>query len=101
MFDTIRAHIDNPLFVFVIAFFGQSLAAYAGDFLRKRTPQLRQDEHERHDFDTVRATTMTLLALIIGFSFSMAFHATISAKRSRGGGKCHRYGIFACGSPAG
>ena len=36
----------------------------------KRTLQLRTDE--RHDFDTVRTTTMTLLALIIGFTFSMA-----------------------------
>lgn len=65
-----RAYIDNPWFVFVIAFIGQSLSVYVGDFLRKRTQQLRQDE--RHDFDTVRATTMTLLALIIGFTFSMA-----------------------------
>jgi hypothetical protein len=65
-----RAHIDDPLFVFAIAFVLQSVAVYAGDLLRKRTTQLRQDE--RHDFDTVRATTMTLLALIIGFSFSMA-----------------------------
>src|SRR5262249_57430827 len=52
------------------AFVGQSLAVYVGGSLRKRTAQLRQDE--RHDFDTVRATTMTLLALIIGFTFSMA-----------------------------
>src|SRR5262249_49920649 len=52
------------------AFVGQSLAVYVGGSLRKRTAQLRQDE--RHDFDTVRATTMTLLALIIGFSFAMA-----------------------------
>jgi hypothetical protein len=70
MFDSIRAHIDHPSFVFVVAFVGQSLAVYVGDFFRKRTAQLRQDE--RHDFDTVRATTMTLLALIIGFTFSMA-----------------------------
>ena len=70
MFDSIRAHLDHPLFVFVVAFIGQSLAVYVGDFFRKQTAQLRQDE--RHDFDTVRATTMTLLALIIGFSFSMA-----------------------------
>jgi hypothetical protein len=56
--------------VFAIALIVQSLAVFVGDFLRKRTQQLRQDE--RHDFDTVRATTMTLLALIIGFTFSMA-----------------------------
>ena len=65
-----RAHIDNPLIVFVFALIAQSLAVYVGDLLRKQTLQLRQDE--RHDFDTVRTTTMTLLALIIGFTFSMA-----------------------------
>ena len=65
-----QAHINNPLIVFVIALIVQSIAVYIGDFLRKRAQQLRQDE--RHDFDTVRATTMTLLALIIGFSFAMA-----------------------------
>jgi hypothetical protein len=27
---------------------------------------------ERHDLNTVQATTLTLLALIIGFTFSMA-----------------------------
>src|SRR6516162_5668995 len=65
-----HAHINNPLIVFVVALIVQSIAVYIGDFLRKRAQQLRQDE--RHDFDTVRATTMTLLALIIGFSFAMA-----------------------------
>jgi hypothetical protein len=65
-----RVHIDSPLTMFVIALVAQGLSVYVGDFLRKRTQQLRQDE--RHDFDTVRATTMTLLALIIGFTFSMA-----------------------------
>ncbi|MGY8661581.1 hypothetical protein Q3C01_04335 [Bradyrhizobium sp. UFLA05-109] len=65
-----HAHINNPLIVFVIALIVQCVALYIGDFLRKRTQQLRQDE--RHDFDTVRATTMTLLALIIAFSFAMA-----------------------------
>jgi hypothetical protein len=65
-----RAHLDNPFMVFTIALIVQSLAVYLGDFLRKRSYQLRQDE--RHDFDTVRTTTMTLLALIIGFTFSMA-----------------------------
>jgi hypothetical protein len=53
-----------------LRFIAQSIAVYVGDLLRKRSHQLRQDE--RHDFDTVRATSMTLLALIIGFTFSMA-----------------------------
>jgi hypothetical protein len=65
-----RAHLDDPLIVFAIALIAQSIAVYVGDFLRKRAQQLREDE--RHDFDTIRATTMTLHALIIGFTFSMA-----------------------------
>jgi hypothetical protein len=65
-----RAHVDNPLFAFAIAFVTQSIADYVGDLPRKRAQQLREDE--RHDFDTVRTTTMTLLALIVGFTFSMA-----------------------------
>jgi hypothetical protein len=65
-----RSDFDNPLIVFVIAMVAQSVAVFAGDFLRKRSHLLREDE--RHDFDTVRTTTMTLFALIIGFTFSMA-----------------------------
>jgi len=63
-------HLDYPLIVFAIALVAQSLAVFAGDILRKRSHQLRQ--YERHDFETVRTTTMTLLALVIGFTFSMA-----------------------------
>lgn len=65
-----RAQIDSPLIVFAIALIVQSVAVYVGDLLRKQAHALRPDE--RHDFDTVRATTMTLLALLIGFTFSMA-----------------------------
>ena len=64
-----REHIDNPLIVFVIAFVLQRIAVYVEDFIRKRTQQLRQDE--RHDFDTMLARTMILLALIISLTFSM------------------------------
>jgi hypothetical protein len=63
-------HLDHPMIVFAIALIAQSIAVYVGDIVRKRAQQLRQDE--RHDFDTVRATTTTLLALIIGFTFSMS-----------------------------
>jgi hypothetical protein len=65
-----RAHLSSPMTFFAIALIVQGIAVYVGDFLRKRAQQLRQDE--RHDFDTVRTATMTLLALIIGFTFSMA-----------------------------
>src|SRR6516165_12749043 len=65
-----RIHFDNPFVVFVLALVFQGLAAFVGDFFRKRTKQFKQGE--RHDFDTVQAATLTLMALIIGFSFSMA-----------------------------
>jgi hypothetical protein len=41
-----------------------------GDRLRRTIRPLKKDERE--DFDTVLAASLTLLALIIGFSFSMA-----------------------------
>src|SRR5262249_656444 len=63
-------HFDNPFVVFVLALVFQGLAAFVGDFFRKRTKQFQQGE--RHDFDTVQAATLTLMALIIGFTFSMA-----------------------------
>jgi hypothetical protein len=63
-------HINNPLIVLAIALVAQSVAVFVGDFFRKRTQHFRREE--QHDFDTVRTATMTLLALIIGFTFSMA-----------------------------
>jgi hypothetical protein len=62
--------IDNPFAVFAIALVAQWGAAFTGDFLRRRIRPLKKDE--RADFDTVLAAALTLLALIIGFSFSMA-----------------------------
>jgi protein-S-isoprenylcysteine O-methyltransferase Ste14 len=65
-----HAHLDHPLTVFVIALVAQGIAVFVGDFLRRHTHQFRQGE--RHDFATIQAATLTLLALITGFSFSMA-----------------------------
>jgi hypothetical protein len=62
--------IDNPFVVFAIALVMQWGAAFVGDFFRRRIRPLKKDERE--DFDTVLAASLTLLALIIGFSFSMA-----------------------------
>jgi uncharacterized membrane protein len=63
-------YFENPIVVFALAFIAQTIAAHVGDFLRKRTRTFK--EGERHDFNIVQAATLTLLALIIGFSFSMA-----------------------------
>jgi hypothetical protein len=62
--------INNPFAVFAIALVAQWCAAFAGDLLRRKIRPLKKDERE--DFDTVLAASLTLLALIIGFSFSMA-----------------------------
>src|SRR6478735_7826890 len=64
------AHFDNPFVVFALALIAQGAAVLAGDFIRKRGMRFRQGE--RHDFATVQTATLTLLALITGFSFSMA-----------------------------
>src|SRR5215471_10933819 len=64
------AHFDNPFVIFLLAFVLQVIAAFAGDFFRKRSQRFK--DGERHDFDTIRVATLTLLALIIGFTFSMS-----------------------------
>jgi hypothetical protein len=61
--------LDNPFYIFAISLGAQCLAVYASHLLRKRRP-LRLDE--LHDFDLIRNAALTLLALVIGFSFSMA-----------------------------
>lgn len=60
---------NYPLLFFVVSLFGLSLAAWIGWlFSTRRTLQA----DEREDFSVIQAATLTLLGLIIGFSFSMA-----------------------------
>jgi hypothetical protein len=61
---------DFPLLVFVISLIVMWLSAQIGDFLRKRLRPL--EDGERIDLSTVLTATLTLLGLIIAFSFSMA-----------------------------
>jgi hypothetical protein len=61
--------LDSPIIVFIVSLIAQWLAAYVGDFSGRGRP-VRTDERE--DLDIVEAAILTLLALIIGFSFSMA-----------------------------
>ena len=63
-------HSGQPFFVFIVSLIAQWLAAYVGDFLRRRGRAVREDERE--DLDNVQIGVLTLLAIIIGFSFSMA-----------------------------
>ena len=60
---------DYPQLVFVLALLSQALSAWIGSsFLRARP----LENGMRDDFSVIQGATLTLLALIIGFSFSMA-----------------------------
>ncbi len=60
---------DYPLLILVISFFALWLSAQIGVSLRRRRSL---GEEVREDFGVILAATLTLLGLIIGFSFSMA-----------------------------
>jgi hypothetical protein len=62
--------IDNPFIVFFVFLVTQWVAAYVGDVFRRTVRPVKKVEQD--DFNTVLTATLTLLALIIGFSFSMA-----------------------------
>jgi hypothetical protein len=57
-----------PKLVFVVTFVSLSVAAWAGARFRRR----ELNDEDRPDFNLVVGATLTLLGLIIGFSFSMA-----------------------------
>jgi dsDNA-binding SOS-regulon protein len=59
-----------PVLVFAVAFLALSLASVAGAWLRRRTSSM--NEEQKDDLSLILAASLTLLALIIGFSFSMA-----------------------------
>jgi dsDNA-binding SOS-regulon protein len=59
-----------PALVFAIAFVSLSLASAAGGWLRRRNAGM--NEEQKDDLSLILAASLTLLALIIGFSFSMA-----------------------------
>jgi hypothetical protein len=61
--------LDHPRIFFLVSLFVLWVSAQIGAAYRKRRP-LR--DQEREDFGVVEAATLTLLGLIIGFSFSMA-----------------------------
>jgi hypothetical protein len=61
--------LSYPRLFFVFSFVLLWLAAQAGAFLRRRHSL---NDEQREDFSVVQAATLTLLGLIIGFSFSMA-----------------------------
>jgi hypothetical protein len=61
---------DYPLLVCLLSFLVLWFSAWVGAaFLRK---QRKLEENHREDFGVILAATLTLLGLIVGFSFSMA-----------------------------
>lgn len=62
--------MDYPLFVFPLCFTALWLSAQGGIYLRKTRENLV--EFQRQDLGLVLGATLTLLGLVIGFSFSMA-----------------------------
>ncbi|HET9164665.1 MAG TPA: hypothetical protein VFP11_01620 [Candidatus Angelobacter sp.] len=65
--------MEFPLVMLVASFALLFLAAEAGNFLRAKIRPLN-NEDERQDLAVVVGATLTLLGLLIGFSFSMAIN---------------------------
>lgn len=67
--DTLLGFIDRPLVVFIGSVVLQVLATVAGYLLRSKKTL---DEEGRNQLDTAHTAALGLLALVIGFSFSLA-----------------------------
>ena len=63
--------LNYPVLIFVVTFFVLWLAAWVGNRMNQQRKML-VDEEIRDDFSVVQTATLTMLGLIIGFSFSMA-----------------------------
>jgi hypothetical protein len=68
--ESLESILRHPLFVLLFSFLVMWLSAHVGVYFRKRQSNLGEDVHQ--DRDVIVAATLTLLALLIGFSFSMA-----------------------------
>jgi hypothetical protein len=62
--------LNHPELVFIVSFALMWLSARIGATLLRRFRKIEGDAHD--DFSVIQAATLTLLALIIGFTFSMA-----------------------------
>jgi hypothetical protein len=60
----------SPFLIAIVSFFLLYLSARIGERFRRKRPTL--EEGARQDLDVILTATLTLLGLIIGFSFSMA-----------------------------
>ncbi|MDR5857656.1 hypothetical protein P9239_02380 [Caballeronia sp. LZ062] len=64
------ALVDHPAILFVVLLAAFIVATAFGVFVLRRVASMREDDRE--DFNVVQGATLTLLALLIGFSISMA-----------------------------
>jgi hypothetical protein len=62
--------LDHPRLVFAVSFLAIWLSEWIGALLRER--RASPEESTREDLNLIAAATLTLLGLIIGFTFSMA-----------------------------
>lgn len=62
--------MNYPALVFAVTFGALWLAGQIGVAFRRRRPEMTESEHD--DFGLILAATLTLLGLIIGFTFTMA-----------------------------
>ena len=62
--------VDAPIILFLVAVAAQFAAGLLGEALRRRVRPPSQDE--RDSFNVVQGAALTLIALIIGFTLSMA-----------------------------
>jgi hypothetical protein len=62
--------MNHPILVFLLTFVALWMASKAGAVIRARQGGI--SEGEREDFGIILASSLTLLGLIIGFTFSMA-----------------------------
>lgn len=63
---------EYPLLIFLISFVAMYYSARFGNYLRKKLVDPKGKEPDNQSFNFVVSATLTLLGLIIGFTFSMA-----------------------------
>lgn len=73
--------MNFPIVVLTFSLVVMAFSALIGDYLRTRLGAIH--EEEREDFNLVLGATLTLLGLVIGFSFSMATSRYDQRKNTR------------------
>src|SRR5260370_20274230 len=73
----------HPILIFVAVFMGLWLASLVGSWLYRRNPSAEDEQHE--DLGILVGATLTLLALMIGFSVSLCPAAAGGHASGRGG----------------